>query len=167
MTDKKQKKRFASNFAIIFNPYIQLGIRIIVGLMLIYFSYHKFSAPLQWSEVVYQYRLIPFALVNIVSTLLMGLEMVAGLCILFGVFSRAAAIVGGSVVLIFLAALQINILKEVYIYCGCFKKQAYFTDVTYSNRNITFFVLLLIVLLILNKNPRFTVDNLISKLIKK
>ncbi|MBN2134782.1 MAG: hypothetical protein JW737_03545, partial [Acidobacteria bacterium] len=133
----------------------------------VYFAYHKFAAPMQWSEVVYQYRLIPFSLVNLVSSFLMGLEMVAGLCILFGLFTRAAAILGGSVVAVFLAAIQINIIKKVYIYCGCFKKQAYFTDVTYQNRNITFLILVLIVLLIINKNPRFGLDSVIKKLIKK
>lgn len=163
MTGKKKNIEKKPAFAILFDTKLQLLLRIVIGFLLIYFSLSKFADPVQWAEVIYQYRLVPFGLVNIASILFSWLEFFAGLGILLGIFTRASALIGAGVVGLFLAALQINIFREVYIYCTCFRKQAYLTDVTYSNRNITFFVLILLILIFLNRSPKAGVDSFIEK----
>ncbi len=161
MNDKM--KSFLEKFRILFNPWLQLAMRLVVGFLLIYFSIHKFQDPVQWAEVIYQYRLVPFSLVNFVSVALSWLEFFAGVGILTGFFTRAASLSGIGIVGIYLAALQINLWKEVYIYCGCFRKQAYITDVNNQNRNITFFVLILLIIIFLNRNPKIGLDSAIKR----
>jgi|GEM_PF-5669527 len=165
--NKNRLKTLLSRCRIIYHPAIQFMLRVVVGFLLIYFSLDKFSDPAQWAEVIYQYRLVPFCLVNFVSVLLCSIELFAGIGILLGIYTRASALLGLGIVTTYLAAIQINIFREVFIYCGCFRKQTYMTDVTYSNRNITFWVLVLVLLILLNKRPRWTLDQFIKKLEQK
>jgi uncharacterized membrane protein YphA (DoxX/SURF4 family) len=160
-------KRTAGKFQILFHPALQIPIRLIVGLLLIYFSINKINDPQKWAEVIYQYRLVPFGLVNIVSIIFSWGELFAGVGILLGIMTRASSLVASGLVFAYLSAIQINIWREVYIYCGCFRKQAYLTDVTYMNRNITFYVLVLTIILILNKKHKLELDSVIEKIFGK
>ena len=159
----KPAKAFFAKFRILTHPAIQMLLRVVTGFLLIYFSLYKIADPDQWAEVIYQFRLVPDGLVNFIAISASWMELFAGIGILFGFFTRASALLATGVVFTFLAALQINIWREVYIYCGCFRKQAYPTDVTYQNRNITFYVLLLVLLVFANSNPRWGLDALIAE----
>lgn len=160
-------KNFLKKFSILNHPAIQLLLRLTVGFLLIYFSFFKIAEPEEWAEVLYQYRLVPFGIINIFAVFLSWAELFAGIGILLGLFTRASALVAMGLVLTYLSALQINIWREVYIYCGCFRKEAYMTDVTYQNRNITFYILIVTLLILINRNPRWGLDSAIARLRKK
>jgi len=160
-------KNFLKKFSILNHPVIQILLRITIGFLLIYFSVYKIADPAEWAEVIYQFRLVPDGLVNILAVFLSWAELFAGIGIMLGLFTRASALLASGLVLTFLAALQINIWREVYIYCGCFRKQAYMTDVNFQNRNITFYILILTLLILFNSNPRIGLDSIISKRGKK
>lgn len=165
MPNKKTKpvKAFFGKFRILMHPAVQLLLRFVVGCLLIYFSLYKIADPMEWGEVIYQFRLVPDGLVNIIAVFISWAELFSGIGVLLGLFTRASALLAVGVVLTFLSALQINIWREVYIYCGCFRKQAYMTDVTYQNRNISFYILIITVLILINRNPRWGLDGLVSK----
>jgi len=156
-------RNFLKKFSILNHPVIQILLRITIGFLLIYFSLYKIADPAEWAEVIYQFRLVPDGLVNILAVFLSWAELFAGIGIMLGLFTRASALLASGLVLTFLAALQINIWREVYIYCGCFRKQAYMTDVNFQNRNITFYILVLTLLILFNSNPRIGLDSIISK----
>lgn len=154
-------------FKILMHPALQMLLRAVVGFILIYFSLYKIIDPDQWAEVIYQFRLVPEGLVNFAAVALSWAELFAGIGILLGLFTRASALLAAGIVAAFLAALQINIWREIYIYCGCFRKQAYMTDVTYQNRNITLYILIVILLILANSHPRWGLDMLIERINKK
>jgi uncharacterized membrane protein YphA (DoxX/SURF4 family) len=163
----KPVKTFFAKFRILTHPAIQMLLRTVIGFILIYFSLYKIADPDQWAEVIYQFRLVPEGMVNFIAVLTSWVELFAGIGVLLGLFTRASALLATGIVFTFLAALQINIWREVYIYCGCFRKQAYMTDVTYQNRNITFYVLIVALLVLANTNPRWGMDALIEKMKRK
>jgi putative oxidoreductase len=154
---------FLKKFSILNHPVIQILLRITIGFLLIYFSLYKITDPSEWAEVIYQFRLVPDGIVNILAVFLSWAELFAGIGIILGLFTRASALLASGLVLTFLAALQINIWREVYIYCGCFRHKAYMTDVTYQNRNITFYILILTLLILFNNKPRIALDSIISR----
>ncbi len=68
--NKTGLKKIGEKFSILFNTNLQVLLRVVIGILLIYFSLSKFADPTQWAEVIYQYRLVPFGMVNFISILL-------------------------------------------------------------------------------------------------
>ncbi len=111
-----------NNFAlsIINNSWIELAARWILGLTFIYASIHKILFPAEFAKIVYGYDLFPHAFINLIAILIPFLELIVGLALIIGVYPRSAAIIINIMLLAFIAALTINIIRGHEFDCGCF-----------------------------------------------
>ena len=64
--------------------------------------------------------MIPEQLANLVAIILPWIEVVAGLCLMTGVWPRAAAWVATLLCLSFVAAVGQALVRDLNIQCGCF-----------------------------------------------
>jgi len=94
--------------------------RIILGCVFIYASLDKISHPDLFAEAVYNYQLLPDEAINLVAIWLPWLEMGSGLLLLLGVWVRGSILVLTCLMVVFLAAMGINVARGLDIYCGCF-----------------------------------------------
>jgi uncharacterized membrane protein YphA (DoxX/SURF4 family) len=99
---------------------IQAGARLILGSVFIYASFNKIIYPLEFSEIVYNYRIIPDILINFSAVVLPWVELISGLFLILGVFVRSSAIILSSMLSIFIIAILINIVRGINLSCGCF-----------------------------------------------
>jgi uncharacterized membrane protein YphA (DoxX/SURF4 family) len=106
--------------SIINNSWIELAARWILGLTFIYASFHKILSPEDFAKIVYGYDLFPHVLINLIAIMVPLLELVAGLALLIGFYTRSAAIIINVMLLAFVAALTINIIRGHEFDCGCF-----------------------------------------------
>ena len=105
------------------SSWVELAARWILGLTFIYASYPKILAPADFAKIVYGYDLFPEAFVNLIAIIVPFLEIVAGLSLIFGFYPRAAALIINGLLLIFLAVLSINLIRDHEFDCGCFSLQ--------------------------------------------
>ena len=105
---------------IINNSWIELAARWILGLTFIYASFHKILSPEEFARIVYGYDLFPHVLINLIAIIIPFLELVAGLALIIGFYPRSAAIIINVMLLAFIAALTINIIRGHEFDCGCF-----------------------------------------------
>ncbi len=126
------------------NSWIELAARWVLGLTFIYASLHKIISPADFAKIVYGYDLFPPGLINLIAIIIPFLELVAGLALIIGVYPRPAAIIIGGLLLAFMAALTINLIRGHEFDCGCFSagQSGYFssTKVTLV-RDVIYFVL--------------------------
>ncbi len=106
--------------SIINNSWIELAARWILGLTFIYASFHKILSPTDFAKIVYGYALFPHVLINLIAIIIPFLELVAGLALILGFYPRSAAITINILLLAFMAALTINIIRGHEFDCGCF-----------------------------------------------
>ena len=111
-----------------------LVLRILLGLIMLYASVPKFfnwegvswSSPVPsldlapFARSVYNYRVLPIPLVNLVAMFIPTIEALCALCLLAGVWLRTSSLVLSFFQLVFLAGMAQAMIRGLDIYCGCF-----------------------------------------------
>jgi putative oxidoreductase len=105
---------------ILSNKYLVFVFRLIVGGIFIYASIDKITHPEQFARIVYNYKILPHFAINLFAIILPWLELVCGLFLIFGIMTRSSALVISILLVLFIIALSINILRGVDLSCGCF-----------------------------------------------
>ena len=102
------------------NKYLLLLFRIFLGLLFIYAGIEKISDPAAFSNAIYNYKLLPFSLVNFFAITLPWIELSAGLLLLFGVYVKENSSIVAALLIIFFIAIAISLARGLNIECGCF-----------------------------------------------
>jgi putative oxidoreductase len=111
------------------SPWLTVRVQIALGLFFVVAALPKLVDPPSFAHMVYNYRLVPGALVNVLALVMPWLELLAGLALVLGIWTRTAAALVGALLLVFIAAISLNLARANAIECGCF-------DVTAVNRTL-------------------------------
>ncbi len=102
------------------NKYLVFAARLVLGVVFIYASLEKIQNPAGFAQAIYNYRMVPEALINIMAIVLPWLELICGVLIIVGVFVRGSALLIGAMLAVFIVALSSALLRGLDISCGCF-----------------------------------------------
>ena len=80
----------------------------------------KILDPPAFAHMIYNYKLIPGSAINALALTMPWVELLAGLALIFGVWRREAALLIGLMLVVFIAAVGINLARGHAIDCGCF-----------------------------------------------
>ena len=105
---------------IISNSWIELAARWILGVTFIYASYHKIISPAEFASIVYGYDLFPEIFIHLIAFVIPFIDLVAGFALIIGLYPRSAAIIINGLLLAFITALAINLIRGHEFDCGCF-----------------------------------------------
>ena len=94
--------------------------RMILGAVFIYASMDKIIHPEAFAKAVYNYQILPEALINLTAVILPWLELILGLFLIIGLFREGSACIAMVLMLIFLGAMIFNLARGLDIHCGCF-----------------------------------------------
>ncbi len=114
MKMKDKLVRLLSSRAVIFLCRLTLG-----GLF-IYASLDKIAHPAAFAKIIYNYRLFPDFSIYLSAVVVPWLEMISGLFLIAGIFSRASAAMLSTLLVIFTIAITINLARGLDFNCGCF-----------------------------------------------
>lgn len=117
--------------------------RLILGGIFVYASVPKVLNPLGFSQIIYNYKILPDFLIYITASVLPWIEFFCGVFLLIGVFIRSSAIILSSLLFIFILIISINMLRGINFDCGCF-------SLTGSGNNLNGFALIIRDLFILS-----------------
>ncbi len=102
------------------NGWFELAARWVLGAAFIYASYHKIMEPAQFAKVIYGYYLFPAFTINFIAIVLPFIELFCGLALVLGIYPRSAALVINFLLIAFIVALSINLIRGQEFDCGCF-----------------------------------------------
>ena len=94
---------------------IQIGL----GLLFIYASLDKILNPGLFAKSISNYRLLPLPLLHISAIILPWLELICGIALVINRYQRAAYVIIGSMLLIFILAITSAMVRGLDFYCGC------------------------------------------------
>ena len=105
--------------AVLAHPAFGLLARAIVGGIFVMYAVDKIAAPADFALNIERYQLLPLALVNLVAIVLPWLELVVGLCLLFGIRLRINAALAALMLVVFIGAIGSAMARGLEINCGC------------------------------------------------
>ena len=100
------------------------GVRVVLGCVLLYAGVTKIKNGWEFAEAIANFGMLPPAGNQILAVLLPWWEIAAGALLIFGVWTRAAAIVSLLLFAAFAVAVISALARGLDIQCGCFSNAA-------------------------------------------
>jgi len=94
--------------------------RLILGVVLIWAGATKVTSPALSARAVRAYQILPYDLAGYVGYALPVVEVLVGLLLVIGLFTRASAVVGGLLMVAFIIGISSAWARGLSIDCGCF-----------------------------------------------
>jgi uncharacterized membrane protein YphA (DoxX/SURF4 family) len=113
------------------STWLQTLCRLVLGGIFIYASLDKIAHPREFAKIIANYGILPAFLVTLPALALPWLELIAGLFLVAGVWTRSAALWLSLLLLVFIAALGVNAARGIDVSCGCFSTSAADTESAY------------------------------------
>jgi uncharacterized membrane protein YphA (DoxX/SURF4 family) len=114
------------------HPWLTLRVQIALGIIFVVAAWPKLVDPPSFAHMIYNYRILPAGLINISAMTMPWVEMIAGLCLILGVWVKPARWIVTAMLVVFMIAISINLLRGNAIDCGCFDTSA--ANKTYEER---------------------------------
>ena len=105
------------------HAYLGLAARVYLAIVFLVACWHKILDPAAFALDVATYQILPLEVVNLAAILLPWVELAAGLMLLVGFRTRAAALLVSGMLLTFTLALGLALLRGLDMSCGCFASQ--------------------------------------------
>jgi cobalt-zinc-cadmium efflux system protein len=100
--------------------YLALAARLVLSGVFIYASLDKIQHPAAFAEAVFNYKILPSQLVNLMALILPWLELILGVLLLAGIWLSGAMLGVNLLLITFLGAMIFNVARGINISCGCF-----------------------------------------------
>jgi uncharacterized membrane protein YphA (DoxX/SURF4 family) len=102
---------------------LALAARLYLAAIFLLACWHKILEPAAFALDIATYQILPLVLVNPLAIVLPWVELAAGLMLLLGFRTRAAALLLAGMMVMFTVAISIAVAKGLDMSCGCFASQ--------------------------------------------
>ena len=106
------------------HAWLALPLRWYLGGVFIWACLHKIAHPGSFALAIATYDILPLALVNPMAIILPYVELAAGIMLIIGLRTRAAALMVGGMMLMFTVSVGIALHNGLDASCGCFAAQS-------------------------------------------
>jgi putative oxidoreductase len=106
------------------HPWLTIRVQIALGAIFVAAALPKIADPPSFAHMIYNYRIVPGFLVNLSALTMPWVELLAGLALILGVWTRPARWLIGAMLVVFIAAIAFNLMRNNAIDCGCFDTSA-------------------------------------------
>jgi uncharacterized membrane protein YphA (DoxX/SURF4 family) len=102
------------------SPWLTVRLQFVLAAFFVVAGIAKVADPPGFAHEIHNYGLVPGFAVNAMALILPWLEIVVGVSLFLGVWRRTATRILAVLLVIFIAALSINLARKKPVDCGCF-----------------------------------------------
>jgi putative oxidoreductase len=102
------------------HPWLTIRVQLALGVFFVVAALPKLGDPPSFAHMVYNYRIVPGALINLMALTMPWAELLSGLALILGIWKDAARTIIALLLAVFIVAISINLLRNNAIDCGCF-----------------------------------------------
>ena len=106
------------------HPWLTVRVQIALGALFVAAALPKIGDPPSFAHMIYNYRILPAGLINFSALTMPWVELLAGLALILGVWTRAARWIIAALLVTFILAISFNLWRNNAIDCGCFDVSA-------------------------------------------
>jgi putative oxidoreductase len=111
------------------HPWLTIRVQLALGAIFIAAALPKIADPPSFAHMIYNYRMLPGALINISALIMPWVEMLCGIALIIGVWRKASLGIITLLLVFFIGAISFNLSRGNAIDCGCF-------NVSLANRSV-------------------------------
>jgi uncharacterized membrane protein YphA (DoxX/SURF4 family) len=102
------------------SPWLTVRVQIALGVFFVVAALPKIVDPPSFAHMIYNYRIVPGAFVNLVALVMPWFELLTGIALILGIWTRTSAALIGALLAVFIVAISFNLARGNAIDCGCF-----------------------------------------------
>lgn len=121
MTETSKLQHFINHPA---HSYIAMLVRFYLAYVFISACLHKLAEPTSFAVDIATYQMLPLIFINPLAIVLPYVELGTGIMLVTGTKARAAALMVGGMMIMFMIALSYALAHDLSISCGCFASNA-------------------------------------------
>jgi putative oxidoreductase len=106
------------------NRWLTILVRVALGIIFIVAAWPKIVDPPSFAHMIYNYRILPGGLINISALVMPWVELLCGLALVAGIWVKPARNLVALMLVVFIIAISINLMRDNAIDCGCFDQSA-------------------------------------------
>ena len=106
------------------HTWLTVRVQIALGVIFVIAALPKIVDPPSFAHMIYNYKLMPWALVKPLALVIPCIELFCGLALILGIWKGTARTIIAALLLTFIIAISINLLRGNAIDCGCFDVSA-------------------------------------------
>jgi uncharacterized membrane protein YphA (DoxX/SURF4 family) len=106
------------------HPWLTIRIQLALGAIFVAAALPKIVDPPSFAHMIYNYKIVPGALVNLMALSMPWVELLCGLALIFGIWKGTARTLIAAMLATFIFAIFINLARGNAIDCGCFDVSA-------------------------------------------
>jgi rhodanese-related sulfurtransferase/uncharacterized membrane protein YphA (DoxX/SURF4 family) len=99
-----------------------------VGGFFIWAAWSKIENPFLFAKAIWNYDIVPGQIINISALWLPMLELLAGVCLIFGFLRKGSSTIISGLLIVFIVAVSYNVLRGHEFDCGCTATGTMLTD---------------------------------------
>ena len=99
---------------------IEWTLRLFLGAVFIFASWHKIISPDQFAVILYGYDVFPHVLINVLAIVIPFVELVCGMTLVTGLLKRSGLILINVMLAGFIFLISFNLIRGHEFDCGCF-----------------------------------------------
>jgi len=100
-----------------------LVLRLLLGAIFVFSASDKVLDPEKFAIAVRGYKLLPVAFSNLFALVLAWAELLSGILLILGIYTRQAAAAVLLMLVMFIGAIATTIIRGLVIDCGCFSNE--------------------------------------------
>ena len=106
------------------HPWLTVRVQIALGVIFVVAALPKIVDPPSFAHMIYNYKLMPWAVIKPMALVMPWIELLCGLALILGIWKGTARTIIAALLLTFIVAISINLLRGNAIDCGCFDVSA-------------------------------------------
>jgi uncharacterized membrane protein YphA (DoxX/SURF4 family) len=106
------------------HPWLTVRVQIALGVIFVVAALPKIVDPPSFAHMIYNYKIMPWALINPMALIMPWIELLSGLALILGIWKGTARTIIAAMLLVFIFAISFNLMRGNPIDCGCFDVSA-------------------------------------------
>jgi len=106
------------------SDWLTIRVQLALGAIFVVAALPKIVDPPSFSHMIYNYRILPGTLVNLMGLTMPWVELLCGLALILGIWRGTATAIIAAMLVVFMIAIGINLGRSNAIDCGCFDVSA-------------------------------------------
>jgi len=102
------------------SSWLTIRVQFVLAAVFVVAGFGKIADPPGFAHEIHNYALVPGVAINAMALVLPWIEIVCGLALFIGIARRSAARILGVLLVVFILALSINLIRGRPVDCGCF-----------------------------------------------